>query len=78
MRPEPQCFQMVTFSRLRGARPGTDSRGEGERGELRGSGLGGQGRVGSPTASPADSTAKLLAHQWLQRLELCQDNTMAS
>lgn len=37
-----------------------------------------EGKAGSPTASPADSTAKLLAHQWLQRLELCQDNTMAS
>lgn len=44
MRPEPRCFQMVTFSRLRGARPGTDSRGEGERGELRGSGW--EGKAG--------------------------------
>lgn len=50
----------------RGAALGHTVRGRGREGHL--GYLGGRGQVGSPEACPADPTAKLLAHQRLQRL----------
>lgn len=73
MWPEPRHSRMVAFSWLAfggvGRCPslGHTVRGSGRDGCL--GDLGGRGQVGSPEARPADPTAELLVHQWLQQLD---------